>query len=470
MRRKLLIANEWIDTPDTLAVRRPYSGDVVAKAGPDEAERAVRAAVRAFEETRRLPSVRRAEILGRAAAGLQRRREDLARAITLESGKPIKLSRGEVERAILTFTTAQEEAKRIGGDVVPLDLTAATAGRLGLTRRFPLGPILGITPFNFPLNLVAHKVAPAVAAGNSIVIKPASATPTAALMLGEILLEADMPAGMVNIVPMSSELAERLVADERFRLLTFTGSNAVGWDLKRKAGKKRVVLELGGNAGVIVHDDASLPLALERCVAGGYAQAGQSCISVQRIYVQDRVYEEFARSFVERVLTLSAGDPLDEKADVGPMIDEEAARRVEEWVDEAVRGGAAVLCGGKRDGRFYAPTVLADVKPEMKVHDREVFGPVVNLYRYRDFAEALREINASAFGLQAGVFTQDVGRVFQAFETLEVGGVIVNDASTFRVDPMPYGGEKDSGLGREGLRYAIEEMTQLRLLALNLKT
>ncbi len=472
MRRRLLIANEWVDARDTIVVRSPYSGETVgecAKAGPDEAERAVAAAVRAFDETRCLPTARRAEILGRAVAGLAKRREELARTISLEAGKPIRLARAEVDRATQTFTIAQEESRRIGGEVLPLDLSAATEGRLGITRRLPLGPVLAITPFNFPLNLAAHKVAPAIAAGNTLVLKPASATPLTALLLGEILVEAGAPPGMVNVVPMGADLADKLVGDERFKLVTFTGSPAVGWELKRRAGKKRVVLELGGNAAVVVHDDANVELALERSVAGAFAFSGQVCIKAQRVYVQDRLYDDFARQFVERARKLVAGDPLDEKADVGPMIDEGAARRVEEWVDEAVRGGAKALCGGKRDGRFYPPTVLADVKAPMKVHGCEIFGPVVNLYKYRDFQEALKQVNDSCFGLQAGVFTRDAARIFQAFEALDVGGVIVNDAPTFRVDHMPYGGEKDSGLGREGVKYAIEEMTQLRLLALNLK-
>jgi glyceraldehyde-3-phosphate dehydrogenase (NADP+) len=473
MRRKLLIANEWTDARDTLVVRSPHSGEVAgeaAKAGAEEAEQAIAAAVRAFAETRRLSTSRRADLLGRTVAGLVRRREELARTIALEAGKPIRLARAEVDRAAHTFTLAQEESRRIGGEVLPLDLAAATEGRLGITRRFPLGPILAITPFNFPLNLVAHKVAPALAAGNSVVLKPASATPLTALLLGEILVEAGMPAGAVNVVPMSSDLADRIVADERFKLVTFTGSPAVGWELKRKAGKKRVTLELGGNAALVVHDDANVELALERAVHGAFAFSGQVCIKAQRVYVQEKIFDTFAKSFVERAGRLRAGDPLDEKVDVGPMIDDSAAARVEAWVEEAVKEGARILLGGRREGRFYAPTVLADARAPMKVHGCEVFGPVVNLYRYGAFADALRHVNDSPYGLQAGVFTRDAGRIFEAFETLEVGGVIVNDAPTFRIDNMPYGGAKDSGFGREGVKYAIEEMTELRLLALNLKS
>lgn len=470
-RRLLLIGNEWVDSKETLEVRSPHTGAVVgevAKAGPEELERSVQSAVRGFDATRRLSSVKRADLLGRAAEGLTRRREELARTITLENAKTIKLSRGEVDRAAATFTTAAEEAKRIGGDLLPLDLNAASEGRIGITRRFPLGPIFAITPFNFPLNLVAHKVAPSMAAGNSLVLKPSSATPLSALMLGEILVEAGMPPGMVNVVPCSAELADRLVGDDRFKLVTFTGSPAVGWELKRKAGKKRVCLELGGNAALVVHEDADLDRAAERAVFGAFAYSGQVCISVQRVYLHEKIADAFTQKFLERTKKLVMGDPLQEKTDLGPMINEAALEKTGAWVDEAVKGGARLLAGGKRDGRFFPPTVLEGVKREMKVHCSEVFAPVVNFYRYREFPEALAAVNDSPYGLQAGVFTRDVGRVFQAFEALEVGGVILNDAPTWRVDPMPYGGVKDSGQGREGLIYAIEEMTELRLLALNL--
>lgn len=470
---KLLIRNEWIDTEDTLIVGSPHSGEIageVAQAGPDELERATKAAVDAFDKTRALSSAARAELLAKVADGLARRREDLARTITLENAKPITLSRGEVDRAISTFTVASEEAKRIGGEVLPLDLDAKAAGRFGLTRRFPLGPILAITPFNFPLNLVAHKVAPAMAAGNSVVLKPASTTPLTALLLGEILVEAGMPAGMVNIVPCPGDLAATLVADDRFKLLTFTGSPEVGWRLKKEAGKKRVLLELGGNAACIVHGDADLDTAVARTVAGAFAYSGQVCISVQRIYLHDPIADEFTKRFLDRARTLVLGDPMDERTHIVPMIDDASLARAREWVDEAVAGGARVLVGGRPEGRFLPPTVLENVPTTARAHSCEVFAPVVNLYRYGDFDEALAAVNDSPYGLQAGVFTRDAGRIFRAYERLEVGGVIVNDAPTWRIDPMPYGGEKDSGIGREGLRYAIEEMTQLRLLALDLNS
>ncbi len=472
-RRKLLIANEWVDAKETIEVRSPHTGEVVgeaAKAGPGEMERALEAAVRGFEETRRLSSGRRSEILGRVASGLARRREDFARTITLENAKTLKLSRTEVDRAVVTFTVAGEEARRIGGEVLPLDVNPQAEGRMGITRRFPVGPVFAITPFNFPLNLTAHKVAPSLAAGNALVHKPSSATPMTALLLGEVLLEAGMPAGAVNVTPCDAALADRMVADDRFKLVSFTGSPAVGWDLKRKAGKKRVCLELGGNAAVVVHEDADLEAAVDRSVNGAFAYSGQVCISVQRIYLHEKIADEFTRRFLERTRLLVLGDPMDEKTDLGPMINEAAVRQTQEWVDEASRGGARVLTGGRGEGRFFPPTVIEGAKPGMKVHGREVFAPLVNLYRYREFPQALAAVNDSAYGLQAGVFTRDVGRIFQAFETLEVGGVIVNDVPTWRVDHMPYGGEKESGQGREGVRYAIEEMTELRLLALNLKS
>lgn len=442
---RALIANEWVEA---------------------DAERAVVAAVRGFETTRLLPSWRRAEILRKTAEGLGRRKDELARTITEENAKPIRLSRAEVDRAALTFTAAAEEAKRIGGEVLPLDLTPSSEGRVGLVRRLPLGPVLGIAPFNFPLNLVAHKVAPAIAAGNTIVLKPSSATPRIALLLGEILLEAGMTPGMANILPCPAATAERLAADDRFKLLTFTGSPAVGWALKAKAGRKRVALELGGNAAVIVHEDADLALAAERCAAGGFAYAGQVCISVQRVYLHEGIAGDFTARLLERTSKLVVGDPFDEKTDLGPMIDDAAAARAEAWIEEAVAGGAQRLCGGRRNGRVLPPTILEGVPRSSKLHAEEAFAPVVNLYRYRDYDEALREVNASAYGLQAGVFTRDVGRLLRAQRDLELGAVIANDVPSWRLDTMPYGGEKESGLGREGVKYAVEEMTRPSLLAL----
>ncbi|MER3422120.1 MAG: aldehyde dehydrogenase, partial [Nitrospiraceae bacterium] len=405
----------------------------------------------------------------KTTAAIVARREEFAQMITAEAGKPITDARREVGRAIQTFTVAAEEAKRIPGEVVPLDWTPGMESYLGIARRFPIGPILGITPFNFPLNLVAHKVAPSLAAGNPIVLKPAPQTPLTALMLGEVILEAGLPAGALSMLPCENTVAEQMVMDPRFKMLSFTGSAAVGWMLKAKCGKKRVTLELGGNAGVIVEPDADLDVAAQRCVAGGYVYAGQSCISVQRIYAHQSVYDTFLEKLLARVAALKVGDPLDETTVVGPLINEATARRVEEWVEEAVAQGARVRIGGKRKGSLFEPTVLTDVTPSMKVSCQELFGPVLTVSPYIRFDEALAALNDSQYGLQAGVFTRDVEKVFRAYRELEVGAVLVNEIPTFRADHMPYGGVKDSGLGREGLRYAVEEMTELKLLVVNMK-
>jgi glyceraldehyde-3-phosphate dehydrogenase (NADP+) len=389
--------------------------------------------------------------------------------MTGEAGKPITDARREVARAVQTFTIAAEEAKRIPGEVIPLDWTPGMDSHLGILRRVPIGPVLGITPFNFPLNLVAHKVAPALAAGNPILIKPAPQTPLTALLLAEVGLEAGVPPGGLNVLPCDNRVAERLVVDPRFKLLSFTGSAAVGWMLKAKCGKKKVVLELGGNAGVIVEQDADLDFAAQRCASGGFGYAGQTCISVQRIFVHHSVVDLFTTKLLLQVARLKGGDPNDESTVVGPLIDQHAAHRVEEWIGEAVAQGARVLLGGKRMGSVVEATVLTNVTPTMKVSCQEVFGPVVTVTPYRQFDEALQAMNRSEYGLQAGVFTQDVNKVFHAFRHLEVGAVLVNEIPTFRAEHMPYGGVKDSGLGREGLRISIEEMTEPRFLVLNVR-
>lgn len=470
--RPFLIGDQWRHSDRTAPVVNPFSGDTVAEvcqAGKTEAEEAIGTSVAAFSAMRRLPAHARAGALGTIAGTLATRREELARTITAESGKPISDARREVGRAVQTFTIAAEEAKRIPGEVIPLDLTPGTEAHVGLAGRFPIGPVLGITPFNFPLNLVAHKVAPCLACGNPIVLKPAPQTPLTALMLGEIVLESGLPPGALSVVPCENTVAEQMVMDPRFKLLSFTGSAAVGWMLKAKCGKKRVLLELGGNAGVIVEPDADLDVAVQRCVAGGYVYSGQTCISVQRVFVHEAVYERFVEGLLARVGRLTSGDPFDEATVIGPLINEAAARRVEDWIDEAVAQGARVLAGGKRSGSLVEATVLADVTPEMKVSCREVFGPVVTVTRYKRFEEAIKALNDSEFGLQAGLFTRDVDRIFRAYRELEVGTVLANEIPTFRADHMPYGGVKDSGLGREGVRYAIEEMTELKLLVLNLR-
>ncbi len=470
--RSFLIQGEWRSTGETAPVRNPFTGETIAEvyqAGPGEADEAVLSSVSAFAAMRRMAAHARAAALHKIAHTLSARQEELARTITAEAGKPISDSRREVTRATHTFTIAAEEAKRIPGDVIPLDLAPGMDPYLGLTRRFPLGPVLGITPFNFPLNLVAHKVAPCLAAGNPIVLKPAPQTPLTALLLGEIVSEAGVPAGAVNVVPCDNTVAERMVMDQRFKLLSFTGSAAVGWRLKAKAGNKRVVLELGGNAGVIVEPDADLDLAAQRCAAGGYAYAGQTCIAVQRIFVHASVSDRFVNKLLARVGSLKAGDPLDEQTVIGPLIDQASACRLEEWISEAVAQGARLLLGGKRTGSLVEATVMTDVKPTMKVSCQEVFGPVVTVTPYNRFEEAVAALNDSDFGLQAGVFAGDIDKIFRAYRDLDVGTVLANEVPTFRADHMPYGGVKDSGLGREGVRYAIEEMTELKLLVLNLR-
>jgi acyl-CoA reductase-like NAD-dependent aldehyde dehydrogenase len=370
----------------------------------------------------------------------------------------------------LTFSDAAEECKRLRGEYLPLDYEAASQGRWGIVRRFPLGVILGISPFNFPLNLVAHKIAPALAAGNSIIIKPASQTPLSALRLVQEIINTGWPPGTVQVLPMDSANAHLLVEDNRIKMLTFTGSPAVGWGLKKEAGYKRVTLELGGNAGVIVHHDADLEYAATRCASGGFAQAGQSCISVQRIYIHDMVYDKFLNLFLKKVKELKTGDPADENVDVGPLINPAETERVKQWLQEAVDHRAEVLSGGKITGTVMQPTVVSRVDPKLRLSCQEVFAPLVVIYKYSDATAALDQVNDSDFGLQAGVFSNDARFIFQAFEKLEVGGVIVGDVPTYRIDPMPYGGTKLSGLGREGVRYAMEEMTELKLLVMNISS
>ncbi len=465
-----VVGGEPVQTGDAVEIRSPYDGSPVAvvhRAGPAEVERAIAAATEAFAVTRRLASWQRAEVLQGIAAGLAERREEIARTIALEAGKPIKIARVEVDRAGFTFTVAAEEAKRNYGEIVPLDWLPGNDGRVAHVRRVPLGPIVGITPFNFPLNLVAHKVAPALAAGNPIVVRPASQTPVTALKLAEIVTEAGWPAGAFSVVPCSTGTAAPLVEDDRIKLLTFTGSPVVGWGLKARAGRKRVTLELGGNAAVIVNADADVDYALERIVWGGFAYAGQTCISVQRVYVHTSLYDAFTAELARRVEALRTGDPLGEDTDVGPLIDAAALERVERWIEEARAGGADVLTGGGRDGSVWRPTVLTGLREEMRVSCEEVFAPVVGVFAFDDVEHAIDAAGRSEFGLQAGLFTNDMRVVEAAFDRIEVGGLMVNDVSTYRIDHMPYGGVKSSGLGREGLRYAIEEMTELKLLTLN---
>ncbi len=466
----ILLGGAEVETGETYEVRSPYDDALVAvvhRAGPAEVERAIAGAVEAFETTRHLASWEREQVLERVAALIAARRDELARTIALEAGKPIKTARAEVDRAVYTFAVAAEEAKRIYGELVPLDWLPGNEGREAQIRRVALGPVAGISPFNFPLNLVAHKVAPALAAGNPILLRPASQTPVSSLLLGRIVLEAGWPENGIAVLPCSTDTARPLVEDDRIKLLTFTGSPVVGWGLKSRAGRKRVTLELGGNAAVIVHSDADVDYAAERVAWGGFAYAGQTCISVQRVFVHEDVYDRFASELVRRVDALVVGDPLDEATDVGPVIDTSNADRVGEWLDEARAAGATVLAGGEREGSVWRPTVLADVAEDLRISCEEVFAPVVGISRFSDVGEAIDAAGRSEFGLQAGIFTNDMRVVDAAFDRIDVGGLMVNDVSTFRIDHMPYGGVKSSGFGREGLRYAIEEMTELKLLTTN---
>jgi len=450
-------------------VINPYDGSIVAhvhRAGQAQVVQAIEAAQSGFEITKKLASYKREAILRRTSDAIRARSEELARCIALEAAKPIRDARVEVERAATTFSLAAGEAVRIHGEVLPLDINTLAGDRLAIIRRFPLGVVAAISPFNFPLNLVAHKVAPALAAGNSVVLKPSSRTPITALMLGEILLEAGLPKEAIHVVPCSPKNAEPLLTHPAIKMVTFTGSPAVGWEMKKKLNKARVCLELGGNAAAIIEPDADLDHAIARSVVGGYSYAGQICISLQRLYLHEGIADRFISEYVEAVKSLRSGDPLDENTQIGPMIDEAAARKTEEWVHQALAAGAKLLCGGKRSGNFYQPTVLADVPPNQPVSCQEVFAPVTVIYRYSDFAAAVDEVNYSEYGLQAALFTRDLNKIILAYNRIEVGGLIVNDIPTFRADNYPYGGVKASGLGREGVRYAIEEMTELKALVI----
>lgn len=464
----IFLAGEFVTAGTPLEVRNPADGSLVAttfSGGADELERATVAAVEAFEQTKRMASYERRDALAHVASCIERDTDELATLLSRESGKPIRDARGEVVRGALTFRTAAEEALRINGEWLPLDWAAANRGRHGIVRRYPIGPVAGISPFNFPLNLAAHKVAPAIAAGCSIVLKPPSKDPLSMLRIAQYLSETDLPKGAVSILPMDRPIGDRMVSDDRFKLLSFTGSPSVGWKMKAEAGKKKVVLELGGNAGAIVDETADLDWAVDRLVYGAFAYAGQVCISVQRIYVVAAIYEEFERRFVERVGRVKVGDPLSAETDLGPMVDEKAVERTHGWVTDALRDGARALVSGEPDGRWYPPTVLVDVPTDAMICSEEAFAPVVNLFPVDSFADAMRAINNSRFGLQCGVFTSSLDHTLLAHDELEVGGVIINDIPTWRTDSMPYGGVKDSGLGREGLRWSIEDMTEPRLLA-----
>ena len=466
----IYLAGTWVESPDVLRIENPARPDEPAgatyQATPEQYEQAVEAAVRAFAVTRALPAYERGRILREISAGIKARREELGALIAAEAGKPIRDALVEADRAALTFRLGAEEAERMVGEVIPLDLMASSKDRVGITRRFPIGPIAAISPFNFPLNLAAHKIAPAIASGNPIVLKPPSKDPLVMLAIAEIIDGVGVPEGMVSILPMSRELGDRMVSDERFKLLTFTGSPSVGWRMKERAGKKKVVLELGGNAGVIVDRSADLDWAVKRTLTGAFAYSGQVCISVQRMFVHEDIWDEFMAKFVAGAAALRVGDPSDPATDVGPMVDQKAATRTQQWVDEAKALGGDVLLGGTADGTFFPPTVLTNVPLHAQVCSNEAFAPLVVAFPFSAIDDAIAQVNDSFFGLQTGVFTNDLAAAWRSFGELEVGGVIVNDIPTYRIDHMPYGGVKDSGLGREGLRWAIEDMTEIRIMVL----
>jgi acyl-CoA reductase-like NAD-dependent aldehyde dehydrogenase len=468
-RYPLFLANRAQQPNADLAVVDKYTDDVaahVALADKGILDQAIAAAAAAATPMRRLASWQRKAVLRHLAARCKERAAELTEVVVVEVGKPIQYARAEVARLIATVELAAEESTRIYGEVLPLDDTERGVGYRAMWQRVPIGPCGFITPWNFPLNLVAHKIAPAIACGCPFVLKPASFTPISALILGEILAETDLPEGAFSILPMKASDSAALVEDQRLRKLSFTGSPAVGWELRDRAHKKNVTLELGGNAAVIVERDAEIADAVERCVFGGYYQSGQSCISVQRILVHREIYEEFREKFVSAVRGIKTGDPRDEKTVVGPIISEDEAKRIEKSIRDAVAKGGKLLCGGGRQGKLIEPAILENVPHDAEASCEEIFGPVTLIEPFDDFDAALATVNDSRYGLQAGVFTRDIGRIQRAWDELAVGGVMINEIPSWRADQMPYGGSKDSGLGREGLRWAIESMTEVRLLVI----
>ena len=468
--KRLLVAGEWVETGEWQEVRSPYSGEVVGRvptAGADETRHAIDAAEAAMQEP--LPAHKRAEILVRVAGALGKRHDEVARLISDEAGKPMKAARIEAARAMSTYTFAAVEARKLAGDVVPMDASQAGEGKLAFTLRRPLGVVGAISPFNFPLNLVAHKIAPALAAGCAVVLKPAGQTPLSALLLAELETEAGLPPGWLNVVVgRSSEIGDVLVEDDRVKVLTFTGSSGVGWELAARSPRKRVNLELGNSTPVIVEPDADVGAAAAATAQHGFSFAGQSCISIQRVYVQDEVYDDFLAQLVPKVEALKLGDPADEETDVGPVIDEEARDRIIDWIAEARSAGAEILAGGALDGDLVQPTVIANAAPELKVSCEEVFGPVVTVNRYSTLDEAIELANSTKYGLQGGIYTANIRNAMKAASELEFGGITINEAPTFRADQMPYGGVKESGNTKEGPKYAVRELTEERLVVIDL--
>jgi len=469
---KIYTSGKFIDSNTPLEIRNPYNNDIIGKTyqgNVDQLNEAIETALQLADQLKKLPSFKRYSILLQIAHEMQENREELARIICLEAAKPWRYAIGEVDRAIQTFTIAAEESKRLPREYIDLDWTEPGENREGMVRYFPIGLVAGISPFNFPLNLAVHKIAPAIASGCPIILKPPSNAPFSTLNLARIIDKTDLPKGAVSVIPMDRETGNHLVTDERFKLLSFTGSDKVGWKMKKEAGKKKVVLELGGNAGVIVTGSADIEHAVKRCLVGGYAYSGQVCIHAQRIYVHQSVFDQFSEKFIAGVQSLKFGDPMDKDIDISAMIDEGNAKRVEDWVNEAVGNGAKILTGGKREKTFYQPTVLTNTNENMKVCALEIFGPVVTLEPYDELKEAIKRMNSGKYGLQAGIFTGNINEIDLAFAELEVGGVILNDAPTFRVDHMPYGGIKNSGLGREGVKYSIIDMMEAKILVKNKK-
>jgi acyl-CoA reductase-like NAD-dependent aldehyde dehydrogenase len=461
------LANRAIYANESLIVTDKYSGEIATRVAVADAaviDQALNAAVLAQKAMAQMPAYERQQVLEHCVLRFRERAEELAAALCVEAGKPIKDARGEVTRLIDTFKIAAEEATRINGETIALDITARAKGYRGMTKRVPVGVCSFISPFNFPLNLAAHKVAPAIAAGCPFILKPASLTPIGALLIGEVLAETSLPQGTFSILPCSRDGADLFTTDERIKLLSFTGSPEVGWALKAKAGKKKVTLELGGNAACIVDADANIDDAVQRIIFGAFYQSGQSCISVQRIIVHEAIYAQVKAKLVAASANLIMGSPHDEQTFIGPMISEKEAERLQLWIQQAVEQGANLLCGGQRQGAMLQATLLENVPNNATLYCEEAFGPVAILSSFSDFDQALAQVNDGAFGLQAGIFTRDIYKAHKAWDTLEVGGVVIGDVPSWRVDNMPYGGVKDSGLGREGIRYAIEDMTEVRLL------
>jgi glyceraldehyde-3-phosphate dehydrogenase (NADP+) len=468
--KKILIGGEWRAASESLTVKSPYSGEILAEvfsASEIENEEAIGAAEEAARVMRKLARYQIADGLRKIASGIEKRKNEFAETIARESAKPIALARGEVDRGAATFAWAAGETERFVGEVVPVDTIAAGKGKTAYTKRIPRGVVYGITPFNFPLNLVGHKVAPALAAGNSIIIKPSQRTPLTSILLGEVFLESGLPPAALQIVPMDTKYIESVYHDERVKMISFTGSAEVGWNIKQRANKKTVSLELGGSAPVIVDESANMERSVDRTTFGAFSYAGQICISVQRVYVHEKIFEEWTEKFIKNARNLKKGNPLDESTELSSMIDEAAAEKAQSWITEAKNNGAEILCGNRRDGSTLDATVVTNTNPEMRVVAEEIFAPVAVVEKFSDFGDAVERSNHSKYGLQAGVFSNDYANIDFAVNNLEQGGVIINDVPTFRVDNMPYGGAKDSGFGREGVRYAMEEMSEARLIVIN---